>query len=98
MKKPEKNSNVGIVWYTKREWEKMKQISIDSERLENSFQEWEEIALETLADIKATGLIGTKVFIKAEEFLLWCNIHSLPVNASSRSRYVSEIMSRRNSN
>ncbi|MHB8581440.1 MAG: hypothetical protein ACYDA4_16470 [Ignavibacteriaceae bacterium] len=97
MKKPKKNTNVGIVWYTEGEWEKMKQISIDSERLENSFQEWEEMALKTLADMKATGIIGTKVFIKAEEFLIWCKIHSLPVDASSRSRYISEIMSRRNS-
>lgn len=98
MKKPKENINTGIVWYTEVEWEKMKKISIDSERLENTFKEWEEMALKTLADMKATGIVGKKVFIKAEEFLIWCKIHSLPVDASSRSRYVSEIMSRRNNN
>ena len=98
MKKQEDSQNIGIVWYTEVEWERMKNISIDSERLEKSFKEWKEMALKTLADMKATGIIGTKVFIKAEEFFIWCKIHSVPVDASSRSRYVSEIMSRRNSN
>ncbi len=98
MKKQEDSQNIGIVWYTKAEWEKMKKISVDSERLEDSFREWEEMAVKTLTDMKATGINGTKVFIKTEEFLIWCKIHSLPVDASSRSKYVSEIMSRRNSN
>ena len=98
MKKPKENINVGIVWYTKEEWEKMKSISVDSERLENSFQEWEAMAQKTLVDMKSTGITGEKVFIKAEEFFIWCKIHSVPVDASSRSRYVSEIMSKRNSN
>lgn len=98
MKKQEESKSIGLVWYTETEWTKMKKISIDSERLENSFQGWEEMAIKTLADMKSSGIIGTKVFIKAEEFFMWCKIHSLPVDASSRSRYVSEIMSRRNSN
>ena len=98
MKKSKGNINTVIVWYTEVEWKKMKKISIDSERLENSFQEWKEMAQKTLSNMKATGIVGEKVFIKAEEFLIWCKIHSLPVDASSRSRYVSEIMSRRNSN
>ncbi len=29
-------SNVGIVWYTKEEWQKMKEISSDWESLENN--------------------------------------------------------------
>lgn len=98
MKKSKENINTGIVWYNEEEWKKIKRISVDSERLEDSFQEWEEMALRTLADMKATGIDGEKVFIKAEEFLIWCKIYSLPVDASSRSKYVSEIMSRRNSN
>jgi ribosomal protein S16 len=98
MKNQKRIENVGIVWYTPEEWERMKQISIDSERLEDSFKEWESMAQKTLNDMKATGIAGTKVFIKAEEFFVWCKIHSLPVDAASRSRYVSELMSKRNGN
>lgn len=91
MEKKKNIVNVGIVWYSKEEWEKMKQISIDSERQEASFKEWEKMAQKTLADMKATGIVGTKVLIKSEEFLLWCKIHSLPLDASSRSEYVSKL-------
>ncbi|MCL4549836.1 MAG: hypothetical protein M1495_14850 [Bacteroidetes bacterium] len=98
MKLHNQHSNIGIVWYSKEEWEKMKQISIDSERLEASFEQWEKMAQKTLFEMKATGIIGTKVLIKSEDFLVWCKIHSLPLDAASRSEYVSEIMSKRNSN
>jgi len=91
------HSNIGIVWYTEKEWEKMKKISSDSERLEDSFKEWEEIAQKTLSDMKVNEIVGEKVFVKADEFFIWCKIHSLPMDASSRSRYVSEILSKRNS-
>ena len=92
------HSNIGIVWYTKIEWEKMKEISSDSERLENSFEEWGKISEKALRDMKANGLIVEKVFIKTNEFSIWCKIHSMPVDAASRSRYVSEILSKRNNN
>jgi hypothetical protein len=98
MKSKDKLTHVGIVWYTEEEWSKMKAISSDSEIFDDSFKEWEEMAIKTLTDMKATGIVGTKVLIKADEFIVWCKIHSLQSDASSRSKYVTEIMSKRNSN
>ncbi len=92
MKPKRRLRNVGIVWYTEEELGKMKNISVDSELLENSFQEWKEMAEKTFADMKSTGIIGEKVSIKTEEFSIWCKIHSVLVDSSSRSKYVSEIM------
>ncbi|MHB8906052.1 MAG: hypothetical protein ACYC6D_08000 [Melioribacteraceae bacterium] len=98
MKRKEELTHIGIVWYTEEEWRKMKVISSDSEIFEDSFKEWEEMALKTLVDMKATGIVGTKVFIKSDEFIVWCKINSLPLNASSRSKYITEIMTKQNSN
>ena len=98
MNPKQSNSNIGIVWYTKEEWLKMKEISIDSQIFEKSFKEWEQMANKTLINMKTSGIVATKVFIKTDEFILWCKIHSLPLDASSRSYYVSEIMSKKNSN
>jgi hypothetical protein len=91
-------SNVGIVWYTKEEWQKMKEISSDSERFENTFKEWEQMANKSLIDMKASGIVAQKVFIKTDEFIVWCKIHSLSFDASSRSKYITEILSKQNSN
>jgi hypothetical protein len=87
--------NVGLVWYSEDEWEKMKQISVDSERLENSFDEWEKMAQNKLAEMRAVGLVGKKVYIRTDDFFIWCKINSLPLNSTSRSKYVSGIMSKR---
>lgn len=98
MKRQEEFTHIGIVWYTEEEWRKMKAISSDSEIFEDSFKEWEEMAIKTIVDMKANGIVGTKVFIKSDEFIVWCKIHSLPKDAASRSKYVTDIMSKRNSN
>ena len=98
MKANKESINVGIVWYKKNEWQKMKEISSDAEIFENSFKEWEQMANKSLLDMKASGIIAKKVFIKADEFIVWCKIHSLPLDASSRSKYITEILSKQNSN
>lgn len=98
MKHKEKLTQIGIAWYEEEEWKKMKAASADSEIFEDSFKEWEEMATKTLVEIKANGIAVTKVFIKTDEFIDWCKIHSLPLDAASRSKYVSEIMLKRNSN
>ena len=90
--------NVGIVWYSQVEWQKMKEISSDAEIFESSFKEWEQMANKSLLDMKASGLFAKKVFIKTVEFIVWCKIHSLPLDASSRSKYITEIMSKQNTN
>lgn len=90
--------SVGMVWYTKGEWQKMKPIASDTEKLENTFKEWEEMADKSIRDMKRSGIVVKKVFIKTDEFITWCKIHSLPFNASSRSRYITEIMSKLDSN
>lgn len=98
MKRKEIFTQIGIAWYKEEEWEKMKAVWADSEIFEDSFKEWEEMATKTLDEIKANGLAVTKVFfIKTDEFIDWCKIHSLPLDAASRSKYVSEIMLKRNS-
>jgi|GEM_PF-5677349 len=39
-----------------------------------------------------------KVFIKTDVYIAWCSKHSLPLNGDSRSDYVSEILSKHESN
>jgi hypothetical protein len=86
----------GIAWYSEDEWKKMKEISIDGERIENSFNEWEEVALKLLNKMRGPGFRTRKVYIKTDEFKHWCKVRSLPLKASSRSRYVSEIIAEEN--
>lgn len=90
--------NVGMVWYSPGEWEKMKEISSDAEIFESSFNEWEQMANKSLHNMKASGIVAKKVFIKTDEFIVWCKIHSLPLDASSRSKYITVVMSKQNSN
>lgn len=84
------HETVGIVWYTKEEWGKMKDICTDKERFEDTYEAWEAMVNRTIADMKKEGLICKKIFVDSEEFLSWCKSSSNPLDASSRSRFIVE--------
>jgi hypothetical protein len=94
MNRLNKNILAGLAWYTKDEWKKTKVISTDSEVFEDSFMEWESMALKALKDLRDNGIEAIKVYIKSKPLIDWCNSNSLPIDASSRSRYVSEMLSK----
>jgi hypothetical protein len=95
MKSKQNRTQTGMVWYNENEWERMKNICVDSEKLENSFKDWEEMTQKAFEELNAEGMKVVKVFVNADEFYIWCIDHSLPLDASSRSQYVVTIMALR---
>lgn len=80
---------VGVAWYeTEREWMLMREISEDGDKFEQSYAEWTEIFENSVADMKKLGIIGIRVPVNVEHFMLWCEEQQIPMNAFSRSRYV----------
>ena len=90
MSNPKSFENVGVVWYTKDEWGKMKDICIDKERFEETYEDWEAMVARTVAEMKKAGLKAIKVYVTADEFRDWCAHYSYPMDASSRSRFIVE--------
>lgn len=81
---------VNVCWYKKEEWKKMKSVCADSYKLEDTFEEWEQMVTNTLHEMKKAGLIGKKVYINTDDFVAWCAIYNLPLDAASRSRFILE--------
>lgn len=86
---------VGLGWYRAEQWQRLREISADVEILEEVYADWLELAEQKISELRATGLDVEKVDVDVNELLLWCNAQSLPVNAQSRARYVSETLQKR---
>jgi hypothetical protein len=93
-KKVKSGATVGVTWYTEEEWAKVKRSSVDSDRFEDSYSQWVSMAERARREMLAVGIMTEKVFINSEELQAWCIAHGKRNDASARSEYVSEALSR----
>ena len=84
---------VGIAWYKKEQWARLRQISSDKNNLEFTFEEWLSNAERTLIELRGQGLDVCKYDVDVEQLLEWCRSKKILVDGSARSKYVSEKLS-----
>jgi hypothetical protein len=89
-KRQARSSVVGVTWYTEEDWSKVKAAATDPERFEETYAEWNAMAIEAVADLKKAGVNTVKFFVIPNELLPWCLLHKKPNNAASRAEFVAE--------
>ncbi|MDP2153345.1 MAG: hypothetical protein Q8J66_06770 [Methylotenera sp.] len=81
---------VGVTWYTAETWAQVKTAAVDPERFENSFSEWETMAVSTRRELQRSGARALEFYIIPQELFDWCALNSKVNNAESRAEFVSE--------
>jgi hypothetical protein len=89
-KTPTASLAVGVGWYTEADWTKVKAAAVDAERFEATYAEWVKMAEESLANLRATGIVAEKSFVNAGELLGWCLAHNKRNDGAARAEFVSE--------
>ena len=89
-KSSEDASVLGIVWYRPEQWELLRQISVDRDALEETYEEWESYTKKFLRKMRKAGVRPIKVDIDVEELLQWFHAHNRAVDGSARSLYTTE--------
>ena len=90
--KKSKKMNLAVAWYKPEQWRKLREISADSGRLEETYGEWQIHAEKAMKDFAARGVFPEKVVVDVEALLTWCNERGLPVNGESRSQYAAWLL------
>ena len=83
---------VGFAWYRPAQWQRVRDISLDADALEDTYEEWLRLAEQKLAELRAAGLRVEKVDLDSERLILWCNEQGLEMNAQARSSYAAETL------
>lgn len=90
LKKTMRQPVVGVSWYNEDNWARVKLAATDSERFEESYLEWLEMALDALANIQKTGINAVQFNIDADELLPWCLANKKANNAAARAEFIAE--------
>lgn len=85
---------VGIAWYTPDEWAKVRRTAVDPERLESTFEEWEAVAEDALAQLQARGrsLTFRRVLINAAALASWCFSEGCENDGAARAAFVASVV------
>jgi hypothetical protein len=81
---------IGIAWYRPEQWEHLRRVAPDADKLEVSFEAWHAHAEKMVDRLRREGYIVHKVDIDMAEFLSWCKMVGLEPDAAARSKYTSE--------
>jgi hypothetical protein len=90
-KSPDKVTAVlGVAWYSRYQWERLRQIAADPENLDDTYEEWKASAKKALRDMEKLGTVTRKVNIDVEELVAWCKFQNLPIDGTARSAFAGE--------
>lgn len=87
---PNEYSPVGIAWYRPEQWERLLEVSVDRSRLEDTHEEWETGAKETLRNLLVNGANAIRVDVDVENLVQWCKKNGRAVDGSGRAFYVAD--------
>jgi hypothetical protein len=78
-----------VAWYTADDWRKVKEASVDSDRFEPTYAQWQAMAEDAIDDLKAAGIAPEKFWVDAETLLAWCLSCARINDAAARAEFVS---------
>jgi trans-aconitate methyltransferase len=85
-----KKTVLGIGFYKREQWQRLRDTAADSDILEPTYDEWLDVLDSSIEKIRAHGLEPELVDVDVEELLAFCKRKKLPNTGQARARFVAE--------
>ena len=76
-----------MAWYAEDQWALLRQVSVDSDKLEPTHAEWLKGAEARYDELKKKGVKVDKVTVDVNDLTAWCREMGRPVDNESRALY-----------
>jgi len=86
-------TQLGLAWYSREDWERLREIADDRDKLDDTYEDWERHALKMIHDLETVGRRVQKVPINIEALIAWCRERKCRIDMAARSEYVSHLLS-----
>lgn len=86
----------GICWFDKNQWDRLKEVAEDRDRLEDTWEEWHSRSLDMIETFATRNIFIEKVPVDLEELILWCESKKKGVNSATRAEFVTQKMLEKN--
>lgn len=81
---------VGIAWYRPEDWEEIRRIAADADKLDETHDAWMRGAEVQREQMGRAGYYVHKVVIDPKKWAAWSRRKGMPLNGASRAQYVAE--------
>jgi hypothetical protein len=85
----------GCAWYRAEQWDRLREISTDRDRLEQTYEEWVASAEESLRNMRKAGIYAKKIDVDVKELLAWCEAMDREVDGEARAAYAADMLRQR---
>jgi hypothetical protein len=92
---PNEKMPVGVAWYYKEQWDKIRSHSKDRDRVAKRYEDWESKALDYVKKLESEGVPVHRTYIDVDMLVAWCKRQGVDVDGKSRSDYASIILAQR---
>jgi hypothetical protein len=79
----------GVAWYRRNQWARLREVAVDADVLEETYDQWHALAEKAMSDMRAHGIDAHPVDIDVEELLLWCRAEARQLDQSARAAFAS---------
>jgi hypothetical protein len=86
---------IGLAWFDREQWQRLTEVVPDRSELDDTYDQWERSAKETMKNLRRSGQAVEKVPIRIEELLAWCTLRGVAPDGKARSQFASEILQRK---
>jgi hypothetical protein len=82
---------VAVAWYNPAQWARLKQVAVDADNLDDSYEAWKRNAEGVERELRRKGIEIQRVHIDVEALLAWCQARHQPVSGEARSEYAAQL-------
>lgn len=81
---------VGVAWYSRSTWTRLREIAPDGADLEATYEAWLNVFDDGLATLRAAGVTPRRVEVDLMAFAEWCQSLGRAPDSAARAAFVSE--------
>lgn len=82
-------SNIGIGVYKKEDYKEILKISVDKEKMNQTWNEWKKTKNRTVANFQKLGIKTVDILVKPKELVQFCRENGLEINGQARANFIS---------
>ncbi len=79
-----------MAWYSRRQWELLKQVADDAETMDDTYSQWESNTQNAFRILRQSGYPVEIVDVDVAELINWAKSARRPIDGEARSEFVLE--------
>src|SRR5262245_1946975 len=84
-------TDVAVAWYDAVQWARLKQVAVDADNLDDSYEAWKRSAESFERELRRKGIEIQRVHIDIDALIAWCPSRNKPINGEARSAYAAQL-------